>query len=307
MTVPVVAIVVNWNRGKDTLRCVASLLDSDLGGLRVVLVDNGSRDDWGHRIRETFPQIDLITLPRNMGFTGGYNAGIRRAMELRAERLFLVNNDAIVDRTAISALVAAADLNPGAGLFGPKIFAIGRGTRLVSAGGWLRDGWNPVHRGMGQEDAGRYDRIEDVQFLSGCALLIPAPALRAIGPLDERLFAYFEDVDWCLRARDAGYGVLYVPAAAVRHPDTSIRDETSAAVTYFIARNAHLLVRKHRLSTSVRTRLWLGQFRTLSSWSLRRKWSHRRDQRNALAVALLDAALGRYGPMSAQARRICRA
>jgi GT2 family glycosyltransferase len=161
----------------------------------------------------------------------------------------------------------------------------------------LYDNWQSEHLGLGELDKGQFDTTVEVDYLSGCALLISREVIEAVGMLDEDFFAYNEDVEWCYRGKRIGFKSIFVPEAKVWHPDTRGRDEDSPVVTYYITRNSLQFIRKHGLGYAPMARTLSGYARTLLSWSLRPRWRHKHEQRNALAHAMLDFARKRFGPM----------
>jgi GT2 family glycosyltransferase len=161
----------------------------------------------------------------------------------------------------------------------------------------LHDGWKPEHRGMGELDAGQFDMLVEVDYLSGCALLVSRKAIETVGLLDDDFFAYHEDTEWCYRGKQAGFKILFVPEAKVWHPDTRQRDENYPLVTYYVARNSLLFAKKHRLGYAIIARMLLSHTRTMLSWSIRPRWRHKRRQRDALARGIMDFARGRFGPV----------
>ena len=296
----IVAIVVTWNRRADLVRCLASLQASDYDNFEVVVVDNGSNDGSRAAVRQAFPRINYLSSANNLGFAGGNNLGIRCGLERGADYVFLLNDDAVVEPSTLGALAQAAEAQPAAGMWGAKIYALEDRRVVISGGGVLQGGWRPMHRSQGARDdsapgGSAEDRPIAVDFLSGAALLASRKAIEAVGLLDEDFYLYFEDVEWCYRARQRGFSVLAVPQAVVYHPDTRARDPDSPSVTYYSARNSLLFAKKHRLGYAVAARMWLGHLRSLASWSLRPRWRRKRRQRDALAKALRDFVRGRWG------------
>lgn len=288
-------VILNWNDAPDTLRCLGAVFASDYENLHVVVVDNGSADGSVAAIRERYPDLAILENGENLGYTGGNNVGIEYALGLGVDYVWLLNDDVVIESRTLSALMTAALSHPGVGFWGPKVYALEEPQRLLSAGGQLRRGWKPAHRGMGELDRGQYDELAEVDYLSGCALLVSRKVIEAIGELDEDFFAYREDIEWCCRGRRNGFGCFFMPAAKVWHPDTNQRDSESPLVVYYTTRNSLLFVRRHRLGTAAMVSILLAHLRTLASWSLRPRWRHKRDQRNALMRAILDFALGRFG------------
>ncbi len=295
---PLVAIIVlNWRKPAKTLACLESLSHITYPNAHIVAVDNGSGDDSVARIRQHYPAITLLETGANLGYAGGNNRGITHALSHGCDYVWLLNDDVIVAPDSLSALIGVAQDELQAGFLGPMVYMREDSQRILSAGGLLRDGWRPQHQGIGEYDQGQFDVIAEVDYLSGCALLVSRKAIEAVGMLDEDFFAYHEDIEWCHRGKKAGFKVLFVPQAKVWHPDTLRRDESSPLVTYYIARNSLLFAKKHHLGYVTIARLLPGYIRTLLSWSLRPRWRHKRQQRDALARAIVDFARGRFGPM----------
>lgn len=290
----VAAVTVSWNDAPLALRAVEALRASDLPGLEIVVVDNGSRPEHAARLRAGLGDATLIPLPANTGYTGGFNAGLRHAAAVAdADLVVLVNSDAIVAPDAVRCLVEAADERSDAALIGALILAGESGETVLTAGGRLDDRLEAVHEGMGEAAPSLDAPPRAVDVVSGCVVLVRAATLPRLGYLDPSFFAYYEDVDWCLRARCKGLGVYVAPSARAWHPDTRARDELSAPVAYYMARNRLLLARKHAPGryAAVLARL----LRTGASWTLRPRWRHRRAQRDALARGIVDDLRGYRG------------
>jgi GT2 family glycosyltransferase len=290
----VFVVILNWNSGPDTIACLEALARSTYSDARLLVVDNASTDDSPTRIAERFPQVELLALDANHGYAGGNNRGIAHGLG-SSDYVWLLNPDAVVAPDCLTLLVDAAEAAPRAAMLGPLVLMREDPERILSAGGRLVDGW-PTHRGIGEVDGTRSDAVVEVDYVTGCALLVRRRALASIGPLDERFFLYGEEVDWCQRARAAGFTCAVVPRAKVWHPNTLARDAESPLVTYYITRNHLFLIRKHALGAPMLARHLWRHARTLASWSLRPKWRHKRAQRRALWRALTDFARGRSGP-----------
>lgn len=209
-----VAVVLNWNGGDDTLAALESLR-----GVDTVCVDNGSTDGSDRLVEERHPEVELLRAGENLGFSGGNNVGIRRALELGADWVLLLNNDAVADAGLPAALAAAAGARPDAGVLACKVYFADPPDVLMYAGGSvrLRLGYWGRQDGFGERDGARFDVMRDVARATGAAMAVSRPALEQAGLLDEALFAYGEDADWCLRIARAGFAVVYVPGARAWH------------------------------------------------------------------------------------------
>ena len=130
---PLVSIILlNWHGWRDTIACLDSLVSQDYNDYRVLVVDNGSTDDSVARIRAAHPEIPIMETGRNLGFSGGCNVGVRRALEDGADYVWLLNNDTTVDPQALSAMVAVAEADPRVGAVGSVLYGYGRQNRTVS-------------------------------------------------------------------------------------------------------------------------------------------------------------------------------
>ena len=215
-------IVVNWN----TCRLLEACLRSVEGTrenltVDVIVVDNGSADGSVELVREHFPRVELIANTSNRGFAAGNNQALERA---RGRYLFLLNSDAEVEAAALRALVSYADEHRQAGVIGPKL--LNPDGTLQPSGGHFPTPVATVAELLGLNRlTGRprygtqrdYDRPAEVDEVSGAAMLIRPEVIRQIGGLDEQFAWGYEDVDFCLRAKRAGWQVHYVPAARVVH------------------------------------------------------------------------------------------
>jgi GT2 family glycosyltransferase len=225
------AVVLNWNGGDDTLAALESLR-----GIETICVDNGSTDGSDGAVEERFPEVELVRLGENLGFAGGNNAGIRRALERGADWVLLLNNDAVALPGIAEALADAA--RPDVGLLACKVvFPDGRvqyaGARFVAWLGYSGRSWT-------RERSAKVDRAD------GAAMAVSREAVERAGLLDEDLFAYVEDVEWSLRIRRAGFRIVLVPDAVVVHKGSaSTGGRASTANLYYDTRNTIAVVERH--------------------------------------------------------------
>ncbi len=236
----VAAVVVSWNGRDDTLDALESLR-----GIDTVVVDNGSVDGSADAIEERFPEVELIRAGVNLGFAGGNNAGIRRALDRGADWVLLVNNDATVEPGIVEALAVAVEARPDAGVLACKVL-FADSDRLWYAGA----GFNPYLGRSRHERFGRPDEpgsIRDTVRATGAAMAVSRMAIDRAGLLDEELFLYAEDLEWCLRIKAAGFAVVYVPDARVRHRVTAASGGAgSPTASYYEARNVLAVVERYR-------------------------------------------------------------
>ncbi len=293
----VVIIVLTFNSAQNIRECLASLAALDYPNFEIVVVDNGSTDDTVYRARTHAPAPTVIVNERNLGYAAGNNVGLQYALDHGAEFALVLNDDVMVAPDLLTHLVRVAQADPRAALVGPLVYHHSTPDVIQSAGGALGD-WTFPHRGMNEPDRGQFQRVEPVVWLSGCAILARCRALKTIGLFDPDFFMYWEDVDWCLRARRSGYTVLLVPQAKVWHKGVQVTYAPSPRVAYYMARNELYLLAKHHAGWRVQITSWLKYIRTIVSYSVRPKWKNRRAYRNAQARALWHALARRFGPVA---------
>jgi hypothetical protein len=248
----VVAVVVHWQDPADTRGCVESLATEP--DVEVLVVDNASRDPFADR------GAAVLRSAENLGYAGGANLGIRAALERGAATVLLLNNDVRVRPGATAAALAALRADPRIAVVGPKVLAREDPSRIWLAWGGItwRQSLVALH-GAGQPDGPAFGRARDVEWIAGCAMWMRAEALAAVGLLDETFFAYHEEVDWCTRARAAGWRVVYRPDAVVTHTGRGASGGPASVRIrkYFAARNTILYARKHATAAQ---RVKLGCF-----------------------------------------------
>ncbi len=248
-------VVLNWNGLADTVECLESCRKIAYPQLRLLVVDNGSTDGSEAELRRRFPDVELVQTGRNLGFAGGNDVGIRHALAAGADLVLLLNNDTVVAPDFVDALVRAAAAAPAAGMLVSKIYYFDAPDRLWYAGGhtyeWL--GWGR-NRGTGQRDAGQFEAVVPTNRPTGCSLMVTRALCEKVGLLDEDFFCYCEDLDWGMRARNAGFEVLYVPGSKVWHKvSRSTGGSRSGASLYYYVRNVLLcLDRNHPLPLPAR-------------------------------------------------------
>ena len=212
-------IVLNWNGRDLTLDCLRSLAAVTTPHVRIILVDNASTDGSSDAVRQHYgARVTLIENAQNLGFAAGNNVGIRRALDDGADFILLLNNDTVVAPDFVEHLHKPMLSSPDIGITAPKIYYAEPKNQIWFAGGELSM-WRGIarHTGIRETDRGQYDREHDIDYATGCAFLVRRAVLEKIGDLDPGYRAYFEDADFCVRARRAGFRIRYIPAAHVWH------------------------------------------------------------------------------------------
>lgn len=240
------AVTVNWNKPDDTCECLQSLLDIEGYSTTIVVVDNGSTDGSAEIISKRFPQINLLKQTTNLGFSRGYNAGIRYALSCGADYVFMINNDVWVDRDVLNYLFQYMSSDTGAVC--PLIFYASSPDVVWSAGAIA----NPLTLEVKDKFANHpwAPRIATTflerDFVTGCGLLLSSKALLGIGLFDEHFYLYYEDMDFCFRLRKAGWRLRVVPGAKMWHKvSRSSGGSGSLIERYWMARSSIRFFRKH--------------------------------------------------------------
>lgn len=217
-SMPGVAIaILNYNGYEVTAQCLDSLAELDYPNFEVILVDNGSEDGSPAFFKEKYPETTLIENEENLGFTGGNNTAIACALKRDFDYVLLLNNDTIVDPSFLTKMIEVAEAREDVGMLNPKIFFYDFPELLWYGGGRISFFKGVEHFGFQQKVTPELDCEREVTFITGCAFLIKRKVLEEVGPLDDRLFIYCEDLDWSFRVREAGYKGLYVPQAVIWH------------------------------------------------------------------------------------------
>lgn len=292
------AIVLSWDGRDDTLRCLESLERIDHRNLTIVCVDNGSIDGSQEAVRERFPKVLLIEAGVNLGYAGGNNLGIRRALEDGADWVMLVNNDASVAPDVIDGFAEAAAAHARAGILAGKVYFADRPRTIWFAGQRVSEllGYSGRPRGYGRPDGARYERVAPTGRAVGALMAVSREAIEAVGLLDEELFAYVEDVDWALRVRQAGMEVLFAPGARAWHrvSGSTGGEAASTHTLYYGVRNTIAVLERRRPLSAPGGALRRGAIlATFTVHALTR--ADRRAALQAVLEGFADARSGRLG------------
>lgn len=247
-------IIVNWNGKRDTLQCLHSLSKETYRNKEIIVVDNGSIDGSIKAIKEAYPLCNVIAEQRNIGFAAGNNKGIEQALDLGADAVILLNNDTIVATNLISSFLSTASEYPNA-ILGAKIYQMDNPSKLDHLGGnWNSAAGNFDLIGKGESKL-HYTTSIAMDYACGCALFIPSSILRRVGLLDVNYFLYWEDSDFCFRARRLGHETRLCPHAKVWHIGSHSMTTHSIQTIYFWWRNRLRWINKN-LTRSEKIRLW---------------------------------------------------
>jgi GT2 family glycosyltransferase len=307
---PLVFIVIlNWNQRDDTLACLESLRKLDYDNYEVVIVDNGSTDGSQTAIISQFPDVKLLGQTANLGCAGGRNIGARYALGQGTDYILFLDNDTVVAPDFLSRLIRVAESDDRIGILGPKIHFQHDPQRVWSAGVRINfhtgqsSALDPDQAKMGSSE------IYEADYVAGCALLARRIVFERIGYFDEDYFIYFEETDWCVRAKKAGYHVVVVPDSLLWHKESrSLGGASSPGQIYYMTRNAFLFYSKNlqgrrRLQALVIN--WLREMWTVVAYTLKPRYRLLRRGRDTRVLALRDALIGRWGKMGLDVAKLC--
>ncbi len=268
MSAPRVALaIVHWGMKRDTLRCLRSVAASYVAASPVLVIDNGSGEITGREVRGILRDAMFIPLHENVGFAAAGNLAIRHALAAGAQYVMLINNDAMLRRDCLGELVRVAETEPRVAAVGAKVLSLTQRKRLWIAYGELTYGAALVRLvGRGADDGPAFSMVREVDCVPGCSILLSSAAIEAVGYLDDEFFAYHEDVDWCTRARERGFRIVFAPAARVVHHGGASLAKNPLVAHYLLSRNTILFARKH-----ARAAQWLRLGVTIAG-SLARDW-----------------------------------
>ena len=266
---PVASIIIpNWNGRRHLATCLTSLRRQTMTNFEVIVVDNASSDGSQEFIRQNYPEVVLLELPENRGFTGACNAGYEIST---GEFIILLNNDTEADRGWLAAVLDAFERCPQVGSVASKILLFDRRDHLHTAGDFYRFDGIPGNRGVWQKDRGQYDIEQPVFSACGGAAAYRRELIEQIGFLDEDFYFSCEDVDMGWRTQLAGWEVLYVPTAIVYHKLKATGG--SVVGSYYDGRNFLYLIWKNYPS-SLFWKNWRSILRTqlVITWDALRAW-----------------------------------
>jgi hypothetical protein len=238
-------ITVNYNGLADTCALIDTLPQRP--DMEVVVVDNGSRVDEAQLIAQRYPYVVTIRSKANLGFAGGNNLGIRQA---KGQFLFFVNNDTEVrvdDVAGLELLMKRLEENPRIGMACPKIRFAWEPYPIQFAG------YTPLSCvtmrnaaiGAGEDDHGQYDTPHPTPYAHGAAMMVRRDALDRVGPMPECYFLYYEELDWSMLFRRAGYDIWYDPCFTIYHKESRTTGQASPLKAYYITRNRLLFARRN--------------------------------------------------------------
>lgn len=252
-------VILNFKVADLTIRCIKSVKSSDYKNISIIVVDNNSQDGLEENLKQ-FKDIEFIQTGKNLGYSGGNNIGIKRALKNGTDYIFVLNPDTTITKDTIDILLTRSEQYK-ADIVGPKIYfenseqSSSSNKKIWFAGGEFdKNNVLGSNKGVDQVDKGQFDKDEEVDFITGAAMFIKTFVFKKIGFFDENYFLYYEDSDFCFRAKKAGLKIMYIYKAIVYHGNARSTGLGSPLQDYYITRNRLLFASKF---LSVRTKFAL--------------------------------------------------
>lgn len=269
-------IIINWNTYHLTFNCLKSLEACTYKNKTIFFVDNGSKDGSGDKIALEFPEINYIKNEKNEGFTGANNKALNIILKQSFDYVLLLNNDTEVEPDFLSLLAASMESDKNLAATQPLILDFPNKNTIWNAGGSFNTFFGlskTRYKGLIYKPKLKIETF--TEWISGCCILVKIPVIREVGLLDNRFFAYFEDVDWSIRMTNQGYKLGVVPKSIIYHHtsgstkknNTSNEGNLSPYAHYLNVRNHIYLIKKH---TSFFNNIgsWIYQFLKITSYSI---------------------------------------
>ena len=241
-------ITINYNGLKDTCELLETLPLED-NSLEVIVVDNASKENEASIIEQRYPMVKVIRSPQNLGFAGGNNLGIKAA---HGRYMFFLNNDTVLrhQTSDIRPLINRLESSDKIGAVCPKIRFSWEHHPIQYAG------YTPLSPitmrnhaiGFGEDDHGQYDTPYPTPYAHGAAMMVKREVIDKAGFMPECYFLYYEELDWSMMIRRAGYDIWYEPACTIYHKESQTTGQASALRTYYVTRNRLLFVRRNNRS-----------------------------------------------------------
>lgn len=245
MDIALSIITINYNGLADTCALIDSIPLND-DSLEVIVVDNASKADEATTIQQRYPQVKVIRSDKNLGFAGGNNLGIKAA---HGKYLFFLNNDTLLrpQTSDFRHLISRLGADEKIGAVCPKIRFTWGNNPIQFAGYTPLSPITMRNRsiGFGEEDKGQYDTAHPTPYAHGAAMMVKREVIEKAGLMPECYFLYYEELDWSMMIRRAGYEIWYEPTCTVYHKESQTTGQNSPLRTYYITRNRLLFARRN--------------------------------------------------------------
>ncbi len=275
-------VIPTYNRADDLLACLGSLLNAQIVKEQIIVVDNHSQDETVEQMYNLYPEITLIRLDENLGAARASNAGFDFALKQGAEFILRLDSDTEVDAAFALRLLEAAKENPQAGILSPKIYYYDPPVEIWYAGAEQHK-WHfgAINGHRHEKDLPENSQLRVIDYAWGAAMLIRREVLQNVTGFDPDFFVYYEEVDFCLRVKELGYKLLFVPDSYVWHKVGSSANNDWTAFNW--NRSKMMLYRKHAKSKLHLFTLYLYAFTyALITWLIYGKTRNRGPIKSAI-------------------------
>lgn len=273
----IAVVILNYKSKDQVLMCLESVKKSSYENVEIIIMDNNSGDGIESEVKKY--GVYFIQNGENLGFTGGNNGGIKRALEIDCDYIFILNPDTTIDKDCIKYLAEGLEKD-SVGIVCPKIYFAN--SKKIWFAGKVLDFNNVLgnHIGVNEQDYGQYDKDQETDDITGAAMMVRKEVFESVGLFDEKYFLYYEESDFSYRAKKKGFKLMYIPKAIVFHKNAQTTGVGSSLQDYFITRNRMLFASKF-LSLRTQFALIREALRSFANPSRR--------------LALFDFLLGKFG------------
>ena len=239
-------IILNYNSYEETIRCLKSVKDIEYDNFRVIVVDNNSKDDSVEALGNYVSDYVFLINESNLGYAKGNNVGIEYALNHGAEYLCILNNDVEVERDFLSKLINYLEANMDVGIAGPCICDFQRRDRIQSMGASIN-----LYTGLAQGKMKnvQYDKVAqsfvDVDYLGGACFVIKRKVIEDIGTIPEMYFLFFEETEFCLKAKRKGYKLICLKESKVYHKRSATISKYKGLSYYYLNKNRIVFMRRN--------------------------------------------------------------
>lgn len=244
MTLPLISIItINYNGLEHTLGMLKSFQRINYANLEIIVVDNASKED-PTPIETAYPNVVLVRNPINEGFAGGNNRGMEVA---KGDYFYLINNDTEVNPNCLDPLLKRAQSSNAVGLVCPKILYYDDPTIIQFAGYTPISPFTGRGKAIGymEKDKGQHQTARTTSLAHGAAMFIPRRVVEDVGMMAELYFLYYEELDYCVRIKKAGYEIWYEPASTILHKESMSVGKNSLLKTFYMSRNRWVFLRRN--------------------------------------------------------------
>lgn len=279
-------LILNYNSSRDTIALFQQLLDqyATWSGLRVLVLDNLSEYADREQLIRSIPSDSLILNEHNTGYAGGNNTGIKVAIRDSIDFVVILNPDIRIEGDFLSSLIKKIERDPGIGAIGPRIYNRDNPDIIYSDAGLVfpTRNYETAHLHFGEHINRCEIDLRDADYVNGSAILLNMKAVNEVGLLNDSFFLYFEEVEWCFRARQAGWKIMVDSSVTVYQQFSA----NGPAFDYYMNRNRLWLAKIYGNYISTRNEYIKQGFFIIIKWLI--NWRKRRASHAAQLKGVID-------------------